>query len=161
MKNFRKNVFRLLMQNKGSFIGAVFIIAIGIFVYVAMMDTLRNLREQVEQYYESSNMADIFAEVSGISESELQRLTDIPGIEKASGKMAADIRLLFDGQEEIVTVHLLSYDKEDDVNQLTLSKLYSASDGLYLGTRMTGVYGFAGGEELERQCRCIHVCRNL
>ncbi len=149
MKNFRKNVFRLLMQNKGSFIGAVFIIAIGIFVYVAMMDTLRNLREQVEQYYESSNMADIFAEVSGISESELQRLTDIPGIEKASGKMAADIRLLFDGQEEIVTVHLLSYDKEDDVNQLTLSKLYSASDGLYLGTRMTGVYGFAGGEELK------------
>lgn len=41
MRHFRRNVFRLAGQNKGSFVGAVLIIAIGIFIYVAMMDTLR------------------------------------------------------------------------------------------------------------------------
>ena len=40
MRHFRRNVFRLAGQNKGSFVGAVLIIAIGIFIYVAMMDTL-------------------------------------------------------------------------------------------------------------------------
>lgn len=71
---------RLAGQNKGSFIGAVLIISIGIFCYVAMMDTLGNLKGQVEQYYEESTMADVFAEVSGIPSEELKRLEEIPGI---------------------------------------------------------------------------------
>ena len=100
MKAFGKNVFRLAGQNKGSFIGAVLIISIGIFCYVAMMDTLGNLKGQVEQYYEESTMADVFAEVSGISSEELKRLEEIPGIRLAAGRMAADVRMLAEGQEE-------------------------------------------------------------
>ena len=63
VKAFGKNVFRLAGQNKGSFIGAVLIISIGIFCYVAMMDTSgESERPEVEQYYEESTMADVFAE---------------------------------------------------------------------------------------------------
>lgn len=164
MKHFQKNVFRLAGQNRGSFIGAMFIIAIGIFVYVAMMDTLWNLKGQVEAYYESSHLADVFAEVSGISESELKRLKEIPGILDVSGKMAADVRLLADGQEEIVTVHLLSYDEDDSLNQLTLTdadgrygmtgetgsqETAAGYDNLYLGGRMAEVYGYQGGEAMK------------
>lgn len=164
MKHFQKNVFRLAIQSRGSFIGAMFIIAIGIFVYVAMMDTLWNLKGQVDVYYESSRLADVFAEVSGISESELKRLEEIPGILDVSGKMAADVRLLADGQEEIVTVHLLSYDEDDSLNRLTLTdadgrygmngetgsqETAAGYDSLYLGGRMAEVYGYQGGEALK------------
>ena len=76
MRHFRRNVFRLAGQNKGSFVGAVLIIAIGIFIYVAMMDTLRNLRDQVEEYYRTSSMADVFAQVSAISHAELERMKE-------------------------------------------------------------------------------------
>lgn len=151
MGQFRKNVFRLARQNKGSFLGAVFIIAIGIFIFVSMMDTLKNLKSQVELYYEESGMADIFAVVSGISDTELAGLLELPGIADASGKMAEDVRLLADGQEEIVTVHLLSYDTEDSLNRLTLSEAGGAletSEKLYLGSRMEGVYGYGSGETL-------------
>lgn len=149
MKAFGKNVFRLAGQNKGSFIGAVLIISIGIFCYVAMMDTLGNLKGQVEQYYEESTMADVFAEVSGISSEELKRLEEIPGIRLAAGRMAADVRMLAEGQEEIVTVHLLSYDEDDVVNRLALSSGFKSRDNIFLGARMEGVYGYEDGMPLK------------
>lgn len=152
MGQFQKNVFRLARQNKGSFLGAVFIIAIGIFIFVAMKDTLRNLKDQVEIYYEENRMADVFAKVSGISESELTALKNIPGIADASGKMAEDMRLLADGQEEIVTVHLLSYDKEDSLNRLGRTGRAAGREPeecIYLGARMAGVYGYESGEPLK------------
>ena len=149
MKAFGKNVFRLAGQNKGSFIGAVLIISIGIFCYVAMMDTLGNLKGQVEQYYEESTMADVFAEVSGIPSEELKRLEEIPGIRLAAGRMAADVRMLAEGQEEIVTVHLLSYDEDDVVNRLALSSGFKSRDNIFLGARMEGVYGYEDGMPLK------------
>ena len=122
MKSFRKNVLRLALRNKGAIIGAMLIIGIGIFVYVSMIDTLRNLDDQVQAYYRESELADVFAEVEGISSPELERLTEIPGIKSAGGHMARDVRILADGQETIVTVHLLSYDPEDEINRITLLK---------------------------------------
>lgn len=148
MRHFGRNVFRLAKHSKGSFLGAAFIIAIGIFIYAAMADTLRNLKDQVEAYYSVSAMADVFAEVAGISETELKKLEDIPGIEKASGKMAEDVRLLADGQKELVTVHLLSYDREDALNRLSLSSPLTGRDQLFLGGRMSEVYGYKKGQPL-------------
>lgn len=148
MRRFGRNVFRLAKHSKGSFLGAAFIIAIGIFIYVAMTDTLRNLKDQVDVYYKTSAMADVFATVSGISDTELKKLEEIPGIEKASGKMAEDVRLLAEGQKELVTVHLLSYDGEDALNKLKLSSPLTGNDQLFLGGRMAEVYGYAKGEPL-------------
>ena len=64
MGHFRKNVFRMARQNKGSFIGAVLIIAIGIFIFVAMMDTLSNLKNQISSYYETSANTSAIAPLS-------------------------------------------------------------------------------------------------
>lgn len=113
------------------------------------MDTLGNLKGQVEQYYEESTMADVFAEVSGISSEELKRLEEIPGIRLAAGRMAADVRMLAEGQEEIVTVHLLSYDEDDVVNRLALSSGFKSRDNIFLGARMEGVYGYEDGMPLK------------
>lgn len=153
MKNFHKNVFRTVLKNRGSFVGAVLIIAIGIFIYVAMMDTLRNLKGQIFKYYEDSRLADVFAVVSGISGEDLRLLEEIPGVLKASGKMAEDLRLLGEGQEEIVTVHLLSYRADDDINVLTLSENSAGSGDFFLGSRMAAVYGYEPGEALRLVCR--------
>lgn len=43
MKSFWKNVSRTARQNLGTYLGASCIIALGIFIYIAMMDTLHNL----------------------------------------------------------------------------------------------------------------------
>lgn len=149
MRRFGRNVFRLARHSKGSFLGAAFIIAIGIFIYVAMTDTLLNLKDQVEVYYDDSAMADVFATVTGISETELKKLEEIPGISSASGKMAADVRLLAAGQSELVTVHLLSYDKTAALNRINLSAPLTSEDQLFLGRRMVDAYDYGKGEPLK------------
>lgn len=149
MRQFSRNVLRLSLAGRGSFFGAVFIIALGVFCYVSMTDTLRNLSGQVNAYYESAALADGFAAVAGIPEADLERLAELPGIGTVSGRMAADLRLLADGQEELVTVHLLSYDEADALNCLALSGEFTdETNGLFLGVRMADICGYEPGEPL-------------
>lgn len=165
MKSFWKHVMRSCVQNLGTLTGAACIIGLGIFIYVAMMDTLKNLQIQVELYYQSSNMADVFATVEGISEAELKQLEEIPGIAEVSGKMAMDVRMLAADQTEIVTLHLMSYDESDRLNQLRLSASESREQGIYLGGKMTDAAGYENGTEVTllfdgngRKCVIEGIC---
>lgn len=146
MKSFWKNVFRTARKNPGSYLGASCIIALGIFIYIAMMDTLHNLQDQITVYYENYSMADVFAQVSSISQEELERLKDIPGIREVFGRQERDVRLLFDGQTEVVTLHLLAYDEEDALNRLRVPKEKLPADGICLGSRMMDAYGYEEGD---------------
>lgn len=123
MKQFSKNILRLALKSRASFIGAVLIIGIGIFCYVGVSDTMKNLETQVDTYYDDYGLADIFATVDAIPASDLARLCEIPGIEAVSGKLSADLRMLGPDQEELVTVHLMSYDPDDTINRLRIQPL--------------------------------------
>lgn len=123
MKQFSKNIRRLALKSRASFIGAVLIIGIGIFCYVGVSDTMKNLETQVDTYYDDYGLADIFATVEAIPASDLARLCEIPGIETVSGKLSADLRMLGPDQEELVTVHLMSYDPDDTLNRLRIQAL--------------------------------------
>ena len=155
MRLFALNTFRMAKKNKGSFLGAVFVIAIGIFVFVAMIDTLQNLKVQVDSYYEKNALADIFAEVSGISSEEIPALEELPGIRKVSGRLTREVRILADGQTEMAAVHLLSVgddeEERDCLNRMTrtTSKNISGSqDMIWLGKRMTDACGYEPGDTL-------------
>jgi len=147
MKQFQKNALRLAWRNKGSFVGAACIIAIGIMCMVSMFDTLTNLEGQILDLYKSRKLTDIFATVTGISQADLDRFEDMPGIKEAGGKIATDVRLVTDDQEEIVTVHLMSYDKDDKVNLCSLTNDISDND-IYIGNGMEAVYNFKEGDEI-------------
>ena len=166
MKQYSKNIYRTALRNRGSLLGAILIIAIGIFVYASMFDTLRNLQNQILHYYDEYALADVFAEVQGISPRQLEDLENIPGIAKASGRLSGDLRILNDRQEEIVTVHLMSYNEEETVNRIRLTPAihaYSTDStaaprnagaanadgaGIYIGKRMSEIYGFLPGEKM-------------
>lgn len=155
MKLFALNTFRMAKKNKGSFLGAVFVIAIGIFVFVAMIDTLQNLKGQVDSYYEKNALADVFAEVSGISSVQLEALEELPGIKKASGRLTKDVRILAEGQTEMASVHLLSAgDEEEEADSLnrmtrtTAKNTAGARDMIWLGKRMIDACGYEPGDTL-------------
>lgn len=137
----------MAIRNKGSLIGSILIIAIGIFTFVSMFDTLQNLQGQISLFYGRQQMADVFAEVEGIPEADLLRMENIPGVAGADGRIAADVRLLFEGQEGMTTVHLMSAEPGDRINRVILEGRDS-SDSLFLGTRMQDAYGFHEGDNL-------------
>lgn len=137
MKQFSKNIRRLALKSRASFIGAVLIIGIGIFCYVGVSDTMKNLETQVDTYYDDYGLADIFATVEAIPASDLAHLCEIPGIETVSGKLSADLRLLGPDQEELVTVHLMSYDPDDTLNRLRIQALRPTTAAESTGEKRT------------------------
>jgi len=153
VKQYRKNVLRGTLRRKSSFIGAVLIIAIGVFIFVSMLDTMENLNGQIRRYYARSELADVFAEVEGISPGQLSRLEEIPGIRKASGRLAEDVRVLNLDTESVVTLHLLSLDADDAgsaaLNRPMLSGNLDAEDGIAVGVRMTEACSLKTGSRLE------------
>ncbi len=153
MKQYRKNVLRRTFRQKSSFIGAVLIIAIGVFIFVSMLDTMENLEGQIRQYYAGAELADVFAEVEGISPEQLSRLEEIPGIRKAAGRLAEDVRVLNLDQTQVVTLHLLSMDADDAggaaLNRPMLSGTLDAEDDIAVGVRMSEAYGLKPGSRLE------------
>ncbi len=146
MRSYRKNVLRLAMQNKTSFFGSMLIIAIGIFTLVSMFDTLQNLKGQIEAYYAESRLADVFINVIAASDDEVQALKEIDGVKEADGRLARDVRMLCEGQEEISRVHLMAYDPEEKVNRLSIRGASPSDETIYIGERMSSVYGFREGD---------------
>ena len=148
MRSFRKNVLRLAWKNKASVLGSILIIAIGIFVLVAMFDTLQNLTDQIFRYYEQYEMADVFVTVRGIPLETVQRMGSIEGIAKADGKLSVDVRMICEGQTEIATVHLMGYREDAWVNQMDLFGKSMTDETVFLGSRMAQAYGFSEGDSL-------------
>lgn len=150
MKLYGKNAARSAKQSWGTYVGAACIIALGVFIYVSMMDTLDNLDGQVSVYYENSHLADVFAQVAAIPETEVLRLEELPGIQTAFGRLSEDVRLLTANQTEIVSVHLLSYEDSDSLNRIETSDGRApAADDIYIGTKMMEAYGWQPGEQVQ------------
>lgn len=150
MKKYFQNVMRNTWKNRGSYIGAILIVALGILVYVAMDDFLFNLNRTVQNYYTDTEFADVFATVKGIPQEELAKLESIEGIQTAFGRMAADVRIDNDSSNEIVVVHLLGYSADDSLNRLYFTDRVAgiSPDSLYLGKNMSKELSFHPGDQI-------------
>ena len=157
MRQFRKNILRLAWKNRGAMAGSALIIAIGIFTMAAMFDTMFNLTGQIRAYYERAELGDIFCTVEGITDAELKRTEEIPGIRKAAGRMSADTRILADGLDSVVTVHLMSAPSSEEeaseslsgaLNRPECSSPLTEDDRIFIGERMQAVYGWQPGDEI-------------
>nr|WP_298053888.1 FtsX-like permease family protein [uncultured Lachnoanaerobaculum sp.] len=137
MKYFVKNLFRSAKKSPGTYIGATFIMALGIFIFVSMNDTFINLKSQVYSYYEENNMADIFAGVISMPKERLKSFEDYPGIKKASGILSADLRVTGEKIKDIANLHVLSYDKDAYLNRPLLKPdIIPGNEQIFIGAKM-------------------------
>ena len=121
MKYFTLNVFRGSKKNLATYIGAVLIIALGIFICVSMLETVLNLSVQINQYYKDKKLGDVFVTVSAMPKSKLEKLKKIEGISEVSGVLSEEVRLLTDETDSIVSVHLIGYE-DTPLNKAGFSK---------------------------------------
>ena len=149
MKYFRRNVFRAAKKNKGTYIGATLIMALGIYIFISMNDTLINLRGRIYEYYEQQNMADIFAEAISVPHSKIKDFENIQGIEKASGVLSADIRITGDGIDGIVNLHVLGYDPDNELNKISLEPdIAPEHNRIYVGRKMLNARKWKEGQHI-------------
>jgi len=152
MKNYLKNIFRAILKNKGSYFGAISVITLGIMIYVSMTDVMSNLTDCVNAYYERYKFSDVMTVVEAIPASELKKLENIDGIEKADGRLGKDVRFLVEDSENVVMVHLMSYSSDNEsLNQIKVNDggKEISSDAIFLGNKMVEFYGFEIGQEVK------------
>ena len=149
MRQYAKNVLRGVRRNLLQYVGAVLIIALAVTVFIGLYDYAKNLEENAVPYFDDYDFADIFAEVEGISESELTLLKETEGVSDIFGRQSVDVRLET-GEAQIVTLHLLAYTPQDTMNRMKIS----AEDGqiagseIYLSKAMQNRRQYAPGDTL-------------
>ncbi|HWQ77065.1 MAG TPA: FtsX-like permease family protein [Syntrophomonas sp.] len=148
MHRYSTGLWRNTIKNKASYMGAAMVIGMGLLIFVGMTDVLYNLRYTLQEYYDECAFADIFAGVEGIPEGKLKELERIEGIDIAFGRLTKDVRAVIDGENNIVTLHLMAYDQNDRLNKFRSTDRQLSDSGLLLGDKMFDAYGFAEGDEI-------------
>ncbi len=108
---FRKMV-RDIWLNRGTYIASATIIALGLIIFNVFSIGYDNFRISQDAYYEEYRFGDGFAEVEGISSSDLNKLSRIPGIRKIEGQLVKDVKLSGTKEDKNVYIRLISYDPQ-------------------------------------------------
>lgn len=101
---------RSIWGNKKAYIACIFLIGVGILIYVAMGISINALSIARDDYYREYRLADVFAKVQAIPANEIDNLKTIDGIEDAAGRYVYESRVLIDTSDKIITLRLISVD---------------------------------------------------
>ncbi len=149
MRQYARNVLRGVRKNLLQYAGVVLIIALAVSIFIGLYDYARNLGENVFPYFEEYSFADIFADVDGITQKDLEDLTKVEGVGEIFGRQSADVRL-DTGEKQIVTLHLLAYSPADSMNKMRIASDDGTMEGneIFLSQAMQGKRHFEIGDTL-------------
>jgi putative ABC transport system permease protein len=132
----------------------ILIISFGVAFYMGFAFYTRNLHNEIERYFTECRFADVFADVKGIDDTQLQSMKEIPGIRDVFGRQALQVRMLTDDEDKVVTLYLLGYKSHDRMNRILLGdgrKDDIPSNCIYMGKSVQKVYQFQQGDRIQIQ----------
>jgi putative ABC transport system permease protein len=100
------------------------VVGAGVGVCLTMLSALASLQFSRDDYYATSQFADVFASVKRVPESAVMRLRDIPGIEVVESRVVADVTIDVPGLPEPATGRVISIPDqgESQLNRLLLRR---------------------------------------
>ncbi len=123
MKKLDLRLLRLIKNTKGQYIAVLSIIITGIFIFTAISDSAMNLRDSLNDYYYTTNFADIFVTAQALPERLERELEGAENIRQADVRLSLDTRLITDNDGDRVNVRAVSVDKiENKLNELFIKK---------------------------------------
>ena len=124
------------------------VVGAGVAVCVTMLSALASLRFSRDDYYASSQFADVFVTVKRAPESAVARLREVPGVDSVESRVVADVTIDVPGLAEPATARLISLpdDTEPRLNRLLLRRgVYPALDS---GDEVLAAEGFVDAHHL-------------
>lgn len=119
MKKLDKRLIRMIKITKGQYIAVLAIIVTGIFIFTAVSNSAKNLKDALNDYYVKTSFADIFVSGSSITEKLEKQLIGTHNIKEAEARIVFDTTFITDNDEENVNVRVVSVDKyENKINKL-------------------------------------------
>ena len=104
MKKLDLRLLRLIKNTKGQYIAVLSIIITGIFVFTAVSNSAMNLRDTLNDYYDTTNFADIFVTAAAIPERLEKELEGTENIREADVRLSLDVRFITDNDDDRVNV---------------------------------------------------------
>lgn len=119
MKKLDLRLFRMIKSTKGQYFAVLSIIIMGIFIFTAVKNSSMNLRDTLDNYYKTTNFADIFVTASSLPERLERQLTGESNIKEADLRLSIDTKLITGNDDERVNVRAVSVDRnENRINKL-------------------------------------------
>lgn len=101
IKKLDLRLLRLLKKQKGQVIAIVMVIVLGLMIYVAMNSAFINLTVSLEYHHENHHFADIYAEVFKISDDQVKKVSNLPGVKSTEGRFVFDVPFIHEGDEKV------------------------------------------------------------
>ena len=110
---------RSIWRNKKSYFSGIFVLAIGLSLFIGMYSGYLLYHESVRLYHIETNFADAFASVRAMPESSVERLARIEGVAQAQGILNSTVNARLDGVDDVIGVLLVGVNdsREMAINQ--------------------------------------------
>lgn len=155
----QKKIFRDIKENRWAFIAIVCICSLGIALFSGINLYVSTVENVVTDYYKSENLADYWIYKTEISDSDLNNIRSLSGVEEAQRRKATDL-VLPGASGSVLHIHAV-----DEVSIINIPVLLDGSrlDGsetnsLLLDSRFAQAHGLSVGDmitagEGERQTK--------
>ena len=101
---------RAIWNNKKAYLSCVLLVAIAIFMMVAMGSASDALDDASVRYYRNNRLADVFANVNNMPAGMISSLKQIDGIDEVQARLLYDARVLMPENSKLIWLRLISYD---------------------------------------------------
>ncbi len=121
MKKLNVRLIRLMKKSFGQVIAVTAVIVVGLLVYTSMRMAALNLESTLDEYYDTTNFADMYVQVVKIPSNAIDDIKNKFGITKAQGRIVSDVALRTEDGDEKVTIRVTSLpNHEEKINDIYL-----------------------------------------
>ena len=103
--------FRSIWRNKKSYFSGIFVLIVGLGMFIGFLSGYLTYMESVRQYHIDTNFADVFATVRTMPNASVDRLTRIDGVAEANGLLMSTTSARLDGMDDLICVLLIGVDE--------------------------------------------------
>jgi len=146
MKKLIVRMLRGIKNAKGQFISIVAIIAVGSLMFAGMFGAQRTATSSVENYYAEQNLADVWCYFKGISQDEIDDLSNNDSILSAEGRYVYSAKLMVNNTESELLIRSMTGINAcfltqgafpASLNEITVDNEYAKDNHLEPGSMLT------------------------
>ncbi|MCL2839885.1 MAG: FtsX-like permease family protein [Defluviitaleaceae bacterium] len=139
---------RSIWRNKKSYFSGIFVLVIGLGMFIGMFSGYLVYMESVRLYHLETNYADVFASVRAMPLDSVDRLTRIDGVAESQGILKHDTNARLAGFDDLIGVRLIGIDENRPLtinqfsytgesiregNDILVSSAFYNAHGLHIG----------------------------
>ena len=113
MDILNRKLLRDLLQSKGQFLSVLVIVIIGVMFYTGINSAFNNLNGASEKYYNEYRLADLWASFYRAPESIENKITSLPFVKTATGRVVADVKISMGDENAALRLITLPDEKKD------------------------------------------------